>query len=300
MTFQEFLDKWNGQPVDFDGHYGNQCVDLYRKYCEEVLKIPQSPPVAYASQIWDTYLKEFFTAILNTPEGIPTYGDIMIWEGDPGHVSLFIEGTTGSFRSFDVNWPKEGYTDSNGNFIGTGVCHVQGHTYSNVLGWLHFKGNTDYYKEIDLNNKDSIKVCVDVWADVVKNGLYVKKEEFLKLQEAYRTEKGVLEGRITDERKRYNDFLAKLAKELDTTQDEPAIMEEIDRLIKSEDKVVNLETRVSELEGQLEESKKGVTTRDEQIAGLRRDLAALQARKLAEFPRLTLLLAAFAKRGDTK
>jgi myosin heavy subunit len=42
----------------------------------------------------------------------------------------------------------------------------------------------DYYLGIDLNNKESIKVCVATWKDVVE-GKYIKKEEVeKKIQEA--------------------------------------------------------------------------------------------------------------------
>lgn len=34
----------------------------------------------------------------------------------------------------------------------------------------------NYYKGIDLNNLDSVKVCIDTWHDVAVNNLYIKKE----------------------------------------------------------------------------------------------------------------------------
>lgn len=291
MTFQEFLDKWNGQYCEAGGSANAkyQCVDLINKYFEEVLKTP----FILGTDAKDFPLKAgtLFEYVKNTPSGIPATGDIVVWTeavgAGHGHIAIFLSGTDKSFSSFDQNWPS-----------GT-PCHAQGHTYSNVDGWLHFKGNTDYYKGIDLNNKDSIKVCVDTWKDVV-DGLYVKKQDYKKLEEEYRTEKGVLEGRITDERKRYNDFLAKLAKEIDSTQDEPAIMEEIARLIKNEDKATELSRQLTTANEAWEESQKGITTRDETIAGLRRDLAALQARKLQDFSRWELLKAIFAMRGGAK
>lgn len=286
MTFQEFLEKWNGKYCEAGGSANaqNQCVDLANQYIDEVLKLPK----ILGTDAKDFPLKagQLYDYIKNTPEGLPVTGDLMIWSSN--HISIYIDGNLRTFNSFDQNWP-----------VGT-PCHVQAHTYTaSVDGWLHPKGNTDYYKEIDLNNKDSIKVCVDIWKDVV-DGLYVKKQDYKKLEEEYRTEKGVLEGRITDERKRYNDFLAKLAKEIDSTQDEPAIMEEIARLIKNEDKATELSRQLTTANEAWEESQKGITTRDETIAGLRRDLAALQARKLQDFSRWELLKAIFAMRGGAK
>ena len=127
MTLQQFIDKYNGKKIDYDGFYGAQCMDLYRQYVKEVLEFPQSPGVEGAKDVWDTYLKDKYTRVSNTPDGVPEAGDIVIWgigAGTYGHIAIFIEGTTGSFKSFDQNWP-----------VGSS-CHIQGHYYSNVLGWL--------------------------------------------------------------------------------------------------------------------------------------------------------------------
>lgn len=127
MTFDEFINKYDGKKIDYDGFHDGQCVDLYRQYVKEVLEFPQSPPVEGAKDVWDTYLKDKYTRVANTPDGIPDKGDIVIWNsgaGTYGHIAIFIEGTTGSFKSFDQNWPAGS------------SCHIQRHYYSNVLGWL--------------------------------------------------------------------------------------------------------------------------------------------------------------------
>ncbi len=49
----------------------------------------------------------------------------MIWGmGTYGHVSVFENGDTKTFNSFDQNYP-----------VGS-KCHTQSHTYKDVLGWL--------------------------------------------------------------------------------------------------------------------------------------------------------------------
>ena len=131
MTIQEFFDKWNGKLLDYDGAYGGQCVDVYRQFCKEVLVIPQSPLVVGAADIWTSYLQAHFERIDNTPDGVPTKGDVVIWNkfagGGFGHVGIFSSGDINNFVSFDENWP-----------VGS-VCHFQPHTYTNVLGWLRPK-----------------------------------------------------------------------------------------------------------------------------------------------------------------
>jgi len=135
MTLNEFIEKYNGKYIDFDGWYGSQCLDLEHQYCLEVLglsdpKILAAPSAKDVYNNFDTIVgKDQFERIPNTPTGIPKEGDIIFWSnGIYGHVAIFIEGNANSFRSFDQNYP-------------TGTpCHVQNHTYSNCLGWLRFKG----------------------------------------------------------------------------------------------------------------------------------------------------------------
>ena len=136
MTFQEFLITYNGRYVDFDGAWGNQCMDLEHIYLLECLGI-NNPNVLAAPCAKDVYNNfntitghELFDQIGNTPSGVPQEGDLMYWGNTTfGHVAIFIEGDQDSFRSFDQNFPLNC------------PCHVQNHiNYSNVLGWLRFKG----------------------------------------------------------------------------------------------------------------------------------------------------------------
>src|SRR3990167_5369030 len=130
MTLQEFIDKWNGKGLDYDGAYGFQCMDVYRQYVKDVLGAKQSPPVTGAVNVWDTYLSGVFTRTENTPTNSPKSGDVVIWGtrlGQYGHIAACTEADANNFTSFDQNYP-----------IGS-VCHLQKHTYVGVLGWLHPK-----------------------------------------------------------------------------------------------------------------------------------------------------------------
>lgn len=135
MTFQEFIEVYNGRYIDFDGYYGPQCMDLLHTYCVDVLGISDGRVLAAnsAKEIYENfdtvYGHEQFEKIANTPEGIPQEGDIVFWGiGTYGHVAVFVEGNVSAFRSFDQNFP-----------VGS-PCHIQNHTsYSGVLGWLRCK-----------------------------------------------------------------------------------------------------------------------------------------------------------------
>ena len=127
MTPQEYFKKYEDKYIDYDKFFGNQCTDNYRQYCKEVLQIPQSPPVKGAADIWDTYLKECFIRIPNTPLGVPKQGDILVWSRQLngfGHTAICQSANLWNFVSFDQNFP-----------IGS-VCHFQKHSYKYLLGWL--------------------------------------------------------------------------------------------------------------------------------------------------------------------
>lgn len=129
MTFDQFIAKYNGSKIDFDGALGAQCVDLYRFYLKEVLGVPQTPGVIGAYQIFDT-AGDGFDKIPNSPTAIPQKGDVVIWDqnyGPNGHVAIFIDGDVNRFRSFDQNNP-----------VGS-ACAVKDHNYSHVTGWLRAK-----------------------------------------------------------------------------------------------------------------------------------------------------------------
>jgi len=136
MTLSEFIDKYTGKLVDFDKVYGSQCMDLMHQYINDVLELVNGKILA-APAAKDVYEKfntmfgnEYFDKIDNTPTGIPSKGDIVLFGskvGLYGHVCIFIEGNESEFTSFDENWP-----------IGS-PCHIQKHDYVGCLGWLHLK-----------------------------------------------------------------------------------------------------------------------------------------------------------------
>jgi hypothetical protein len=138
VNFDEFIKKWTGKPVDFDGIYPNQCMDLMHQYIYEVLEITDKS-VCAAPSAYQVYTQfkwpNHFTKIANTPEGVPEKGDIVLFGqtiGQWGHVCIAIEGNVDKFRSFDSNWP----TGS--------LPKIIEHSYVGVLGWLRPKLEEDF------------------------------------------------------------------------------------------------------------------------------------------------------------
>lgn len=148
LTHTQFIDKYSGKKIDFDGAYGGQCVDLFRQYCKEVLGMTQQPKgVVGAADFWTNYatdpvLSTNFTQIKNTDDFKPLAGDIMVWNRKvgryidsngkvkyAGHIGVVSDNnaTLTSFNSFDQNWRA------------LSVCEITKHTYDNVYGVFRFK-----------------------------------------------------------------------------------------------------------------------------------------------------------------
>lgn len=129
ITLKQFIDKYIGRKVDYDGYYGAQCMDLYRFYVKEVLELPQTPRVPGAYKVWDTATADF-EKIKNTPNGVPQPGDIMIWNegiGKNGHIGIVTEANVNSFKVFEQNSPPGG------------ACRIGTYTYNHVIGWIRAK-----------------------------------------------------------------------------------------------------------------------------------------------------------------
>ena len=97
MTLIDFINKYLGRPVDFDGMYGAQCVDLFRQYCKDVLEIEHTGAVEGAKDLAEKYNfldkeKEAF-CLIKTKESIKK-GDVIIWGStvtNPfGHVAICV------------------------------------------------------------------------------------------------------------------------------------------------------------------------------------------------------------------
>ena len=135
MLPNNFFNKYNGKYIDFDGHWGCQCVDLMRQYWFEALKISgyTIPPVTYAKEIFTRFPNigtKNFRKVFNGPINAPKMGDIVIWgyyptvTGWAGHVAICNTADSMNLITFDQNYgtPK--------------TCRFVKHSYKGVLGWL--------------------------------------------------------------------------------------------------------------------------------------------------------------------
>ena len=180
ITYQEFINKYNGKGTDWDGRYGVQCVDLAKVYLKEVFNIT----AGYwgdAHAYFDNFsshkeLTSAFTRITNTADFVPKKGDIVIWSsklnGGPGHIAIASgQGDKKYFYSYDQNWT--GNHDK---------CKLVKHTYNCVLGVLRPKDQAKITTAVEFKvkvicNKLNVRktpkfVNSDIVTTVKKNQIY--------------------------------------------------------------------------------------------------------------------------------
>ena len=130
MTLEEFVKKYEGEKVEFDGKYDFQCVDLVQFYNRDVVGGPTFSGNAkdYArNQHPGTYKLH-----TNSPFYIPPRGSIAIWNkragGGFGHNAIVLSASLMRFTSLDQNWP-----------IGAPVTQIR-HSYRHVCCFLIPRG----------------------------------------------------------------------------------------------------------------------------------------------------------------
>lgn len=169
--FKEFLAKYNGTFVEkVDATNLNQCFDLAVAWCEWLgLPLNSMAGLMYAYQIWSPstqILADNFDYILNTPDAVPRWGDIVVWgksyNGTAGHVGIATGwfSDTSKFQCFEQNDP----TGTN--------SHLKDYNYNSVIGWLR------YNKPL---NTDALAECLRQHGELVRQ-LDVAKQSIIKLQ----------------------------------------------------------------------------------------------------------------------
>jgi len=132
MTLTEFVDKYNGKKIDYDGRYGAQCVDVFRQYCKDVLAIPHTGGVVGAAELYTKYdtmpLEQRYFDKLVYAGGKPEKGDVVIFaptkSNKYGHVAIVLDASSEEIVVFEQDGFKQ-----------TGA-HVGSWNYARVLGFL--------------------------------------------------------------------------------------------------------------------------------------------------------------------
>jgi CHAP domain. len=150
MTTQDFLNQFNGRYVDFDGAFGNQCVDLVQFYNRDVV----GNSIRFIGNAKDLYSQ---TTSFYTQAQDPKVGDIAVFgamTGNPyGHTGVVSAVySNDSFDLLEQNDP-------------TGTpSHYKRYSRANLIGFLRPKKGesmpsleqslADLFKIVDESNKD--------------------------------------------------------------------------------------------------------------------------------------------------
>ena len=118
MLLDDFVKKYEGKKVDFDGAFGAQCVDLFRQYSKEGLGIPEhTGSCSTSGGAKDLYLdyekmpieKKYFTKIPKNKAFV--CGDVLIWDSTEtnkyGHVAIYLGKLNNSLIVFEQNGFKQ-------------------------------------------------------------------------------------------------------------------------------------------------------------------------------------------------
>lgn len=131
VTLQQFMNAWQGKKVPSRGGITGQCVSLVQHWAEDqgIGGTPVFPvPSAY---LMAGKRPDAFTWVANTPSGVPSPGDIVVFSnrvgGGHGHTGIVVSANTKTLDVFQQNDP-----------MGSGA-YTKRYTYANVLGWLKFK-----------------------------------------------------------------------------------------------------------------------------------------------------------------
>ena len=271
MNLQDFITKYSGGGVDFDGSFGFQCVDLYRFYVKYVLGVPQSPSVVGAKDIWTTYSKNYYDQIANTPEGIPQPGDIVIWGdtyGPYGHVAIFVKGTATTMTCFSQNDPA-----------GT-VCGLKLYrSYRGVLGWLRCKiitgpiaQNLDIrlsiLNENDIKTEGDLREVLGGFKELssVKEDKLNSDKEIDRLRHLIEQDKVDLKMESDANialKMAYESHLVQIGKALGNGSDLPGILQQISILTSKSDQADKLESQIKVLQKDSADLKAEVTRKDD-------------------------------------
>ena len=254
MTFAEFIKRFTGVGVDWDGFYGAQCVDLVRLYLHEVWDKPQFPSVVGAKDIYDKIGSDYERTDYSQGR-VPQYGDVVVWDGrlggGYGHVGIFVEGNKDNFRSFDQNWPT-----------GSPSSVVNHPSYYAVRGWFKPKVVQSSPEPIappmddirltileanNIKTEGQLREVLGAWNDYtpLKNDLANARKEIEKLTQVenkYEELKKIHESvkddfekdlaEVEEKNRIYREFLVRLAKKVGSTQNIEDVEAKIGTLVK--------------------------------------------------------------------
>jgi len=144
MILNEFVNRYEGTPVDYDGAHGAQCVDLARQYFKDVWRLPKQPEGVIGAQDFfykhdgRPVQKEFCECVTYIKGDIPPAGAVVIFKSTGsnqyGHIGICLNADASGMDVFEQDGIanekalKEG-REQKGAYIGRW-------SYDRLAGWL--------------------------------------------------------------------------------------------------------------------------------------------------------------------
>lgn len=136
MTLKEFVGKYKGKKIDYDGAYGAQCVDVFRQYCKDVLNIPHTGAVTGARELYTNYeklsLEKKYFERIEYKSGVKAQaGDVAVFDATAnnkyGHVAIVLEDGKDFIKVFEQD-----------GFAQTGA-YIISRPHRKLLGFLRIR-----------------------------------------------------------------------------------------------------------------------------------------------------------------
>ena len=233
MLLKDFIAKYNGQWLDFDGVYGAQCVDVSRAWNASLGYAPR-----HGNGIdWINLAGNDYTQIRYKPGLIPQEGDIFSMNNTSlGHTGVVISGDANGFTSFDQNWNNK-------------PCSVTRHSYSQVQGWIRPK---NYQLGGDMVTKQILEAVTNAYLNRNPNDVEYARDvgkpiwDALVLYANSQERKDYLKA-IEDNKNAVNDLRV-------ITINQTAEIDLLDRQLKDHDKTItDQEATIAKLEAKVKE-----------------------------------------------
>jgi surface antigen len=143
QTIENWLRSAEGRPMDPDGAYGYQCVDLVDQYAQDIFGVRWQDSVGGvggANELLDRVPDEYWWRVdndQNNSNQIPQRGDVIVWAGDStnryGHVAVVLSADQNGVSVIQQNG-NENWRPAHTSWLGFWQWGT-----GDVLGWLRPK-----------------------------------------------------------------------------------------------------------------------------------------------------------------
>lgn len=176
MTLPSFVDKYNGKKVEYHSYSSNskfQCVDLVNQWIDEGLGLEAiigTNAIGFPGKA----VEMGWEWIPNFPEGIPDPGDLIVYEGQYGHIDIALEGCTiDKIKAFSQNYPTGSPC----------VIRTSNYLKPKCIGWLHPEENMTELETCLADRKKFWDERDVLWRELGKDNQEAALAEINRLQD---------------------------------------------------------------------------------------------------------------------